>query len=70
VFDISSGSRDRDPNCRRTKLFLGTVGEYLERPDNGAVTKRIVYFAGQLGIDLLPARNSSIRSRVGTRCWI
>ena len=29
-----------------------TVGEYLERLDNGAATKRIVYLADQLGIDL------------------
>ena len=32
-----------------------TVGEYLERLDNGAATKRIVYLADQLGIDI-PAR--------------
>jgi predicted transcriptional regulator of viral defense system len=29
-----------------------TVGEYLKRLDNGAATKRIVYLADQLGIDI------------------
>jgi predicted transcriptional regulator of viral defense system len=36
-----------------------TVGEYLERLDNGAATKRIVYLADQLGIDL-PAREELV----------
>jgi len=34
-----------------------TVGEYLERLDNGAATKRIVYLADQLGINL-PTRET------------
>jgi len=34
-----------------------TVGEYLERLDNGAATKRIVYLADQLGIGL-PTRGA------------
>ncbi|MFA1612491.1 type IV toxin-antitoxin system AbiEi family antitoxin domain-containing protein [Halobellus rubicundus] len=38
-----------------------TVGEYLERLDNGAATKRIVYLADQLGIDL-PAREELVAS--------
>ena len=38
-----------------------TVGEYLERLDNGAATKRIVYVADQLGIDL-PAREELVAS--------
>jgi len=38
-----------------------TVGEYLERLDNGAATKRIVYLADQLGIDL-PAREKLVAS--------
>jgi predicted transcriptional regulator of viral defense system len=38
-----------------------TVGEYLERLDNGAATKRIVYLADQLGIDL-PAREELVGS--------
>ena len=38
-----------------------TVGEYLERLDNGAATKRIVYLADQLGIDL-PTRESLVES--------
>ena len=38
-----------------------TVGEYLERLDNGAATKRIVYLADQLGIDL-PAREDLVAS--------
>jgi predicted transcriptional regulator of viral defense system len=38
-----------------------TVGEYLERLDNGAATKRIVYLADQLGIDL-PARKELVES--------
>jgi len=38
-----------------------TVGEYLERLDNGAATKRIVYLADQLGIDL-PARETLLKS--------
>ncbi len=38
-----------------------TVGEYLKRLDNGAATKRIVYLADQLGIDL-PAREELIES--------
>jgi predicted transcriptional regulator of viral defense system len=38
-----------------------TVGEYLERLDNGAATKRIVYLADQLGIDL-PAREGLVAS--------
>ena len=38
-----------------------TVGEYLERLDNGAATKRIVYLADQLGIDL-PARKELVAS--------
>jgi predicted transcriptional regulator of viral defense system len=36
-----------------------TVGEYLERLDNGAATKRIVYLADQLGIGL-PAREELV----------
>ena len=38
-----------------------TVGEYLERLDNGAATKRIVYLADQLGINL-PAREEFVAS--------
>ena len=38
-----------------------TVVEYLERLDNGAATKRIVYLADQLGIDL-PAREELVAS--------
>jgi len=38
-----------------------TVGEYLKRLDNGAATKRIVYLADQLGIDL-PAREELVTS--------
>jgi len=38
-----------------------TVGEYLERLDNGAATKRIVYLADQLDIDL-PAREELVAS--------
>ncbi|AZQ15959.1 type IV toxin-antitoxin system AbiEi family antitoxin [Halorubrum sp. PV6] len=38
-----------------------TVGEYLERLDNGAATKRIVYLADQLGIDF-PAREELVAS--------
>jgi len=38
-----------------------TVSEYLERLDNGAATKRIVYLADQLGIDL-PAREDLVAS--------
>jgi predicted transcriptional regulator of viral defense system len=38
-----------------------TVGEYLERLDNGAATKRIIYLADQLGIDL-PAREELVAS--------
>ncbi len=38
-----------------------TVGEYLERLDNGAATKRIVYLADQLGINL-PAREELVAS--------
>ena len=38
-----------------------TVGEYLERLDNGAATKRIVYLADQLGIDL-PTREALVES--------
>ncbi|RNJ22631.1 type IV toxin-antitoxin system AbiEi family antitoxin domain-containing protein [Halosegnis longus] len=38
-----------------------TVGDYLERLDNGAATKRIVYLADQLGIDL-PAREELVAS--------
>ena len=38
-----------------------TVGEYLERLDNGAATKRIVYLADQLSIDL-PAREELVAS--------
>jgi len=38
-----------------------TVNEYLERLDNGAATKRIVYLADQLGIDL-PAREELVAS--------
>ena len=38
-----------------------TVGEYLERLDNGAATKRIVYLADQLGI-ALPAREELVAS--------
>jgi len=38
-----------------------TVGEYLERFNNGAATKRIVYLADQLGIDL-PAREELVAS--------
>ncbi|ELZ49058.1 hypothetical protein C463_00420 [Halorubrum californiense DSM 19288] len=37
------------------------VGEYLERLDNGAATKRIVYLADQLGIGL-PAREELVES--------
>jgi len=37
------------------------IGEYLERLDNGAATKRIVYLADQLGIDL-PARETLLKS--------
>jgi predicted transcriptional regulator of viral defense system len=38
-----------------------TVGEYLERLDNGAATKRIVYLADHLGVDL-PAREELVAS--------
>ncbi|EMA14839.1 type IV toxin-antitoxin system AbiEi family antitoxin domain-containing protein [Haloarcula marismortui] len=38
-----------------------TVGEYLEQLDNGAATKRIVYLADQLGIDL-PTRETLVES--------
>ena len=38
-----------------------TIGEYLERLDNGAATKRIVYLADQLGIDL-PTREALVAS--------
>jgi predicted transcriptional regulator of viral defense system len=38
-----------------------TVGESLERLDNGAATKRIVYLADQFGIDL-PAREELVAS--------
>jgi predicted transcriptional regulator of viral defense system len=38
-----------------------TVGEYLECLDNGAATKRIVYLADQLGIDL-PDREALVAS--------
>lgn len=38
-----------------------TVGEYLERLDNGAATKRIVYLADQLGIQL-PTRETLVAS--------
>ncbi|TKX43657.1 type IV toxin-antitoxin system AbiEi family antitoxin [Halorubrum sp. ARQ200] len=38
-----------------------TVGEYLERLDNGAATKRVVYLADQLGIDL-PTREELVAS--------
>jgi predicted transcriptional regulator of viral defense system len=38
-----------------------TVGEYFERLDNGAATKRIVYLADQLGIDL-PTRAELVAS--------
>ncbi|MDL0140753.1 type IV toxin-antitoxin system AbiEi family antitoxin [Halobacterium salinarum] len=38
-----------------------TVGEYLQRLDNGAATKRIVYLADELGIDL-PTRETLVES--------
>ncbi|MDS0297022.1 type IV toxin-antitoxin system AbiEi family antitoxin domain-containing protein [Halogeometricum luteum] len=38
-----------------------TVGEYLQRLDNGAATKRIVYLADELGIDL-PTRETLLKS--------
>lgn len=38
-----------------------TVTEYLDRLDNGAATKRIVYLADQLGIDL-PTRETLVAS--------
>jgi predicted transcriptional regulator of viral defense system len=38
-----------------------TVGEYLERLHNGAATKRIVYLADQLDIDI-PAREELVTS--------
>lgn len=38
-----------------------TVGEYLQRLDNGAATKRIVYLADQLSIDL-PTRETLVES--------
>ena len=38
-----------------------TVGEYLQRIDNGAATKRIVYLADQLNIDL-PTREALVES--------
>jgi predicted transcriptional regulator of viral defense system len=38
-----------------------TVGEYLERLGNGAATKRIVYLADQLGIEL-PTRETLVGS--------
>lgn len=37
------------------------VGEYLERLDNGAATKRVVYLADHLDIDL-PTRDSLVES--------
>ena len=41
--------------------FWESVGEYLERLDNGAATKRIVCLADQLGIDL-PTRAALVAS--------
>ena len=41
-----------------------TVGEYLERLDNGAATKRIVYLADELDIDL-PTREALLKSFTG-----
>jgi predicted transcriptional regulator of viral defense system len=38
-----------------------TVGKYLQRLDNGAATKRIVYLADELGIDL-PTRETLLKS--------
>ncbi|MDB9250720.1 type IV toxin-antitoxin system AbiEi family antitoxin [Halorubrum ezzemoulense] len=38
-----------------------TVSEYIDRLDNGAATKRIVYLADQLGIDL-PVREELVAS--------
>ena len=38
-----------------------TVGKYLRRLDNGAATKRIVFLADQLGIDL-PGRDTLVAS--------
>ena len=38
-----------------------TVGEYLQRLDNGAATKRIVFLADELGIDL-PTRETLLES--------
>ncbi|MFC4990065.1 type IV toxin-antitoxin system AbiEi family antitoxin domain-containing protein [Saliphagus infecundisoli] len=38
-----------------------TIGKYLERLDNGAATKRIVYLADQLGINL-PTREELVAS--------
>ena len=38
-----------------------TVGEYLQRLDNGAATKRIVYLADELDIDL-PTREALLES--------
>nr|WP_248898435.1 hypothetical protein [Haloplanus sp. XH21] len=38
-----------------------TVGEYLQGLDNGAATKRIVYLADELGIDL-PTRETLLES--------
>lgn len=38
-----------------------TVSEFLQRLDNGAATKRIIYLADQLGIDL-PAREMLLES--------
>lgn len=38
-----------------------SVGEYLARLDNGAATRRIVYLADQLGIDL-PTREALVES--------
>lgn len=38
-----------------------TVGEYLQRLNNGAATKRIVYLADQLGIDL-PTREALVET--------
>jgi len=51
----------RNARRRRTRLFRETVGEYLERLDNGAATKRIVYLADQLGIGL-PTREGLVAS--------
>ncbi|MGQ3330798.1 type IV toxin-antitoxin system AbiEi family antitoxin domain-containing protein [Halorubrum sp. FL23] len=48
IHELASAMRTADEEG----CSWGTVGEYLDRLDNGAATKRIVYLADQLGIDI------------------